>query len=66
MLLIVKNGKTLRLVLNNFFFCHNVFKKSSAVEASESMLERDCPGILATVLHTTFFPGNWLPSHRDY
>ena len=25
------------LVLSNFFFCHNVFKKSSAAEVSESV-----------------------------
>ena len=29
------------LVLSNFFFCHNVFKKLSAAEASESVYMRE-------------------------
>ena len=40
------SGKTLwqkekLLVLSNFFFCHYVFKKSSAAEASESVYMRE-------------------------
>ena len=30
-------GKEKLLVLSNFFFCHYVFKKMSAAEASESV-----------------------------
>ena len=29
------------LVLSNFFFCHNVFKKPSAAEASERVYMRE-------------------------
>ena len=41
-----KSGKTLwqkekLLVVSNFFFCHYVFKKPSAAEASESINMRE-------------------------
>ena len=43
---IIKKWKTLwqkeiLLVLRNFFFCHYVFKKPSAAEASESVYMRE-------------------------
>ena len=34
-------GKNNLLVLGNFFFCYQVFKKTSAAEASESVCMRE-------------------------
>ena len=42
------------LVLSNFFFCHYVFKKPSAAEASESVYMRE--GVLDTFILYTFIP----------
>ena len=44
------------LVLSNFFFCHFVFKMSSAAEASESVYMRERVNILSftKIIHILF------------
>ena len=46
------------LILSNFFFCHNVFGKSSAAEASESvfMWERVKKEIVLALSNFVLFP----------
>ena len=59
-----KSGKTLcqkekLLVLTNFFFCHYVFKRPSAAEASESVYMRETYNKSAAYLFESILAKTW-------